>query len=302
MQITLHRCLFLLFSLFMSATAFAIDYQKIAQATSSVVMIRGYNEDGGLAYGSGVVVDHNKVVSNCHVFRTTRQPWVARGEDSFMVTGIQADRYHDMCLLTVENLPIKPVTIGDPSKIVRGQNVLSIGHSHGAVNPLTSMGQVKSRYPFDNGNIIRSTAPFRMGASGSGLFSTEGELLGINTFKTPGRRAFFYSLPVEWLNKISKLPIESEFPIDGRTFWELDDVDKPYFMQIAIPKLNSDWKTVEKIAQNWVTAEPTTAEAWYELGNAQDQLQHPKDAIHSFEKVVELDPNYEEAQSRLPHP
>lgn len=302
MQITLQRCVFLLVSLFMSSTAFSIDYQKIAQATSSVVMIRGYNEDGGLAYGSGVVVDHNKVVSNCHVFRTTRQPWVARGEDTFMVTGIQADRFHDMCLLTVENLPIKPVAIGNPSEITRGQNVLSIGHSHGAVNPLTSMGQVKSRYPFDNGNIIRSTAPFRMGASGSGLFSIDGELLGINTFKTPGRRAFFYSLPVEWLGKISKLPIETEFPIKGRTFWELDDVDKPYFMQVAIPKLNHDWKTVEKIAEDWVTAEPMTAEAWYELGNAQDQLQHSKEAMHSFEKVVELDPNYEEAQSRLAHP
>lgn len=301
MQTTQRYVLFLV-SLLMTTTAFAIDYQKIAQATSAVVMIRGYNEDGGLAYGSGVVVDHNKVVSNCHVFRTTRQPWVARGEDTFMVTGIQADRYHDMCILTVEDLPIKPVVIGDPEQIARGQNVLSIGHSHGAVNPLTSMGQVKSRYPFDEGNIIRSTAPFRMGASGSGLFSTEGELLGINTFKTPGRRAFFYSLPVEWLDKISKLPIETEFPIEGRTFWELDDVDKPYFMQIAIPKLHQDWATVEKIASDWVTAEPLTVEAWYELGNAQDQLHQSKKAMHAFEKVVELDPGYEEAQSRLGQP
>lgn len=302
MQITIQRYILLLISFLMTNTAFAIDYEKIAQATSAVVMVRGYNEDGGLAYGSGVVVDHNKVVSNCHVFRTTRQPWVARGEDSFMVTGIQADRYHDMCLLTVEDLPIKPAVIGSPENITRGQNVLSIGHSHGAVNPLTSMGKVKSRYPFDDGNIIRSTAPFRMGASGSGLFNSEGELLGINTFKTPGRRAFFYSLPVEWLDKISKLPIETEFPIDGRTFWELDDVDKPYFMQIAIPKLNHDWATVEKIAAAWVTAEPLTAEAWYELGNAQDQLHQSKKAHHSFEKVVELDPGYEEAQSRLAQP
>ncbi len=302
MQITIQRYILLLVSLLMTNTVFAVDYQKVAQATSAVVMIRGYNEDGGLAYGSGVVVDHNKVVSNCHVFRTTRQPWVSKGEDSFMVTGIQADRYHDMCLLTVEDLPIKPAMIGSPGNIIRGQNVLSIGHSHGAVNPLTSMGQVKSRYPFDDGNIIRSTAPFRMGASGSGLFSTDGELLGINTFKTPGRRAFFYSLPVEWLDRISKLPIETDFPIDGRTFWELDDVDKPYFMQIAIPKLHNEWSTVEKIAAAWVTAEPLTAEAWYELGNAQDQLHESQKAMHSFKKVVELDPGYKEAQSRLTQP
>lgn len=285
-----------------TATAFAVDYEKIAKATNAVVMIRGYNEEGGLAYGSGVVVDHNKVVSNCHVFRTTRKPWVSRGEDSFIVTGIQADRYHDLCLLTVEELPIQPVEFGQSDQVERGQNVLSIGHSHGAVKPLTSMGQIKSRYPFDDGNVIRSTAPFRMGASGSGLFNTEGQLLGINTFKTPGRRAFFYSLPIEWIAKLSKRPIETEFPIDGRTFWELEDVDKPYFMQIAMPKLQENWPMVERIAENWVTAEPKTAEAWFELGNAQDNLKQIDKAKISYQKVVELDPEYKAAQAKVELP
>jgi len=294
--INLIRTLILPAILMTNSQAFAIDYEKIARATSAVVMIRGYNEDGGLAYGSGVVVAKDKVVSNCHVFRTTKKPWVARGEETFAVTGIQADRYHDLCILTTEGLPVPPAIIGDPEEIERGQDVLSIGHSHGAVNALTSLGQVKSRYPFDSGHVIRSTAPFRMGASGSGLFDTEGRLLGINTFKTPGRRAFFYSLPIEWLDQITKLPVETEFPIDGKTFWELDDIDKPYFMQVAIPKLHSDWTTVEKIAANWAAAEPSTAEAWYELGNAQLQLNQTDKAKASFKKVIGIDPSFTEAK------
>ena len=48
-------------------SAFASDQSKILRAMQSVVMVRGYNASGGLAYGSGVMVGDNKVMSNCHV-------------------------------------------------------------------------------------------------------------------------------------------------------------------------------------------------------------------------------------------
>ena len=56
-------------------------------------MIRGYNEAGGLAFGSGVVVGDNQVVTNCHVLRRTKQPWVSQGEDTYSVTSVKAARF-----------------------------------------------------------------------------------------------------------------------------------------------------------------------------------------------------------------
>ena len=59
------------------APALALEQEKILKALQSVVMIRGYNASGGLSYGSGVVVAKNTVITNCHIFRSTKEPWVA---------------------------------------------------------------------------------------------------------------------------------------------------------------------------------------------------------------------------------
>ena len=106
------RLLIAILTLATSFTTVAFDRENLLKAWSSSVVIRGYTEDG-LAYGSGVVVAKDKVITNCHVLRKTKSPWVSFGETSFSVTGVQADRWHDLCLLSVFNLPVEPVPLGD---------------------------------------------------------------------------------------------------------------------------------------------------------------------------------------------
>ena len=43
----------------------AFDRAKLLQSFFSIVMIKGYTADGSMAYGSGVVVGPNKIVTNC---------------------------------------------------------------------------------------------------------------------------------------------------------------------------------------------------------------------------------------------
>lgn len=277
----------------------ALDQAKILQSLQSVVMIRGYNANGGLAYGSGVVVGQNKVITNCHIFRTTKQPWVARGEDTYEITSVQADRWHDLCLVQGSSLPFKPAPIGNLKNVRRGQEVLSIGHSNGVPNPLTSAGVIKSTYEFEGGKVIRSSAKFLMGASGSGIFDLEGNLLGVNTFKTPGRPAYFYSLPIEWIADLEKLPVETKFPITGKAFWEEEDINKPFFMQIAIPELNKDWLKLAEVAERWIKIDPKNTEAWYELGVAKENLNQIEDAKKAYIQSVVLDSGNTDALFRL---
>ncbi len=279
--------------------SFALDQAKIFHAMQSVVMVRGYNASGGLSYGSGVIVAKDKVISNCHIFRNTKQPWVSRGEDTFAIVSVQADKWHDLCLLTTFNLPGDPAPIGKGNDLKRGQEVLSIGHSNGVPTPLTSEGTIKSTYEFEGGKIIRSTAQFRMGASGSGIFDLEGNLLGINTFKTPGKQAYFYSLPIEWLASLEKLPAETEFPVVGKAFWEEDDDKKPYFMQIALPEINQDWPKLAQVAQKWINSDPKNSDAWYELGNANENLNKIDDAQKAYQQSVKFDASNTDALLRL---
>lgn len=279
-------------------TALALDQMKVLKSLQSVVMIRGYNDHGGLAYGSGVVVGENKILTNCHIFRSTAAPWVTRGEDSYQIDSVQADRWHDLCLLSAK-VPFTPSPLGNNVGLKKGQEVLSIGHSNGVLAPITSYGTIKSTYDFDSGKVIRSSAKFLMGASGSGIFDLDGNLLGINTFKTPGRPAYFYSLPIEWLADLEKLPIETKFPITGKAFWEEDDTKKPFFMQMAIPEIHQDWPKLEQIASQWTIAQPKDTEAWFELGMAQEKLNKVSEAKQSYMQSVALDAGNTNALFRL---
>ncbi len=297
----MRRFILLVALLGMTNAALAIDQQKILAAMQTIVMVRGYNETGGLSYGSGVVVGENKVMTNCHIFRSTRQPWVAHGEDSYTIVSVQADRWHDLCLLTTQSLPLTPAKLATDKghKLRRGQEVLSIGHSNGVPTPLTSAGAIKSTYYFEGGHIIRSNAPFRMGASGSGIFDIDGILLGINTFKTPGKPAYFYSLPIEWLANLEKLPIEMVFPIVGKAFWEEDDDKKPFFMQIAIPEINQDWPKLAQVAKKWLEADPKNSDTWYELGTAHENLNKMDEAKSAYQQAIKLDVTNTDALFRL---
>lgn len=279
--------------------ALALNQEKLLHAMQSVVMVRGYNASGGLSYGSGVVVADNKVMTNCHIFRSTKQPWVSRGEDTYAITSVQADRWHDLCLVTTFSLPFKPAPLGKGNLLKRGQEVLAIGHSNGVPNPLTSAGVIKSTYEFEGGKIIRSSAKFLMGASGSGIFDLDGNLLGINTFKTPGRPAYFYSLPIEWLTNLEKLPVETEFPIVGKAFWEEDDDKKPFFMQIALPEINKDWPKLAEVAQKWIDTDPKNSDAWYELGLAHENLNKIDEAEKAYNQSVQLDASNTDSLFRL---
>ncbi len=282
-----------------SSDAFALNRDLLMDSFLSVVMIRGYNEAGGLAYGSGVVVGDNQVVTNCHVIRKTKQPWVSQGEETYSVTAVRADRWHDLCLMTTFGMPHKPVILGKSTDLKKGQEVIAIGHSNGVPAPLTSAGIVKSTYDLDQGKVILSTAQFRMGASGSGLFDTEGRLIGINTFKTSGRNSFYYALPVEWLNSLKNKPIETNFPITGVALWEEEEDKKPIFLQVAIPTIKEDWKKLFDVANEWTRKEKNNAEAWFELGLAYEHLNNLIEAEKAYRQSIKLDSQNTDALLRL---
>jgi hypothetical protein len=263
-------------------------------------MIRGYNEAGGIAYGSGVVVDKNTVITNCHVLRSTKQPWVSRGQDSYSIQSVRADTWNDLCLVTTEKLPLKPVRIGDSQSLKRGQEVTGIGHSSGSPAPLTSTGNVHGLYAAYPGNIIRTNAKFLMGASGSGLYDMNGYLVGINTFKTAGKGgSIHFALPVEWLDVLKKLPKRTTFPITGKALWEEDEDKKPFYMQAAVPESRYDWPKLQTVATKWTKADPESPDAWVALGVSEEKLGNLDLAKQHYQQSVDLDGNNIDALMKI---
>lgn len=295
MRVAISFCIFLISTAVVSISpALAYDKQALMQAYFGVVMIQGHNQKGGLAYGSGVVIAENKVITNCHVLRATTKPWVARGQNSFEIISVKADTWNDLCLVKTERLPLKPVKLGKSSTLKRGEEVAGIGHSNGAPAPLTSTGFVNGLYPDTNanpsGNIIRTNAKFRMGASGSGLFDMNGYLVGINTFKTAGTRgSIHFALPVEWLAVLEKQTEITTFPINGKALWEADEDKKPLYMQAAVPESRGDWSKLKQVAEKWVDKDPSSPDAWYALGVSIENLGDIEQATKHYLKSASLD-------------
>jgi hypothetical protein len=294
----------LIFTALLSASlpTYAYDKQALIDAFFSVVMIRGYNESGGVAYGSGVVVGQDKVITNCHVFRATKQPWVSKGEDVYQITSVKADVWHDLCLVNTQPMPIKPVKLGSTMNLQRGQEVVGFGHSNGSPAPLTSTGTVRGIYDdaTSTGKVIRTTAKFLMGASGSGLFDMDGRLIGVNTFKTAGKGgSVHFAVPVEWIENLDKQTEISTFPITGKALWEEDEDKKPFYMQAAVPESRQDWAGLAAVSEKWTMAEPKSTDAWYSLGLALENIDKTDLAAKAYKVSSELDPLHYEALVHL---
>ena len=280
----------LLMLLIHTSFAGAFDRAALLKAFGSIVMVRGYTESGSLAYGSGVIVGKGEVITNCHVLRRTKAPWVSQGEDSYSITDIRIDTWHDLCLLNIHNLNKNPISIGSSKNLVKGQSLAAIGHSSGAPVPLTSGGYVVSTYEYDKGKIILSSAKFRLGASGSGLFDMKGNLVGINTFKTTGYGSY-YAMPIDWLSDLRKKDRQKNFLVKGKALWEEDENKKPYFLQIAIPKVKENWDDLFLVTKKWIKKEEQNSEAWYEHGFAHEKLLNFEGALTAYNKSIDLDKN-----------
>lgn len=282
---------FILFLLLLQTIpVFAIDKAVLLKAFGSIVMVRGYTESGSLAYGSGVIVGKGEVITNCHVLRGTKNPWVSQGEDSYSIIDVRVDAWRDLCLFSVHNLNRDPITIGTSKDLVKGQALAAIGHSSGAPVPLTSGGYVVSTYDYEKGKIILSSAKFRLGASGSGLFDMKGNLVGINTFKTTGYGSY-YAMPIDWLSDLRKKDKQKDFLIKGKALWEEDENKKPFFLKIAVPKAKEDWSDLSKVAKKWTEDEENNSEAWYEYGFANEKLLKLDIALSSYNKSISIDKN-----------
>ena len=271
----------------LSSTVVAYDQAALMHAYNSVVMIRGYQENGSLGYGSGVIVGENEIVTNCHVLRGTKKPWVSQGDTTYSIISVKSNPWHDLCLLEVHNLNRTPISLST-SKLNKNDEVVGIGHSNGAPVPLTIGGLIIATYPNQNGNLILSSAKFRLGASGSGLFNMNGELVGINTFKTTGYGTY-YAVPVEWVKELMAKKEYDDFPIDGKALWEEDEDKKPYYLRIAVPKAKLEWNKVVPLAEEWTKTEPENTEAWYELGYAYLSMEKYIDAKEAFIKSSQCD-------------
>ncbi len=281
------RKIFVTFCLLLvSQAAYALPPDgMVYQLKSTVVKVRVYLANGAYGVGSGVVVAKDQVVTNCHVIANALTVNVIKFGDSYSASSVKADWHHDLCILRFDGLSAEVAQLGSSKTLQYEQPIFTISFPNNSPKPLTTYGAVKALYPIDDSVIIRSNSDFRLGASGGAVFSDDGKLVGIITLKSPGRNAYYYNMPVEWIQSLLEkpelnIPAKSEAP-----FWDAPEENRPYFMRIIQPYQTENWPLLKKLANEWIALEPQTSEALFYLAVAEYKLKETDQSFAHFSQI-----------------
>jgi hypothetical protein len=279
--------LFLLVML-LPATSFSTPSVEVLFNTNpSVVKVHVANDKGNHGVGSGVVVAKNYIVTNCHVIANSQGIHVTKYGISYSPDALIANWKSDLCILKFKFLELKPVKMTKTADVEYETDVFTKSYGGNSARPGSSFGTVKAKFEFDGHQIIQSSASFMLGASGGGIFNYQGELLGITTFKTPGRSAFYYSMPVEIIEEmLTKGEEVSITTAPERAFWDQPEEDQPYFMRVVSALNKKNWNKLKIISEDWVKSEPEADESNFHLGLANYHQENQDNAYKLFKKVV----------------
>jgi serine protease Do len=269
--------------------------ELLHKINAHVVRVQVGLANGGYGVGSGVVVAKDQVVTNCHVIANASIISVANNGQSYAVTAIKPDWRHDVCIIKVEGLDAPVATIGSSKNLKYEQPVFAVGYPDFTSFPCATFGFVKGLFPMDDSVVIRATSTFRQGASGGGVFDDDGNLVGVITLKSPGRNAYYYNMPVEWVQAALNQPEQAINAKGELPFWAVAAENWPYFMRVVQPYITEDWQALLAIATKWTAQEPESTEAWFYLAAAEYATKNISSAEEHMHKVVAM--NHEHSQA-----
>ena len=257
--------------------------------SESMVQVFVTFKGGVTGSGSGIVIKKNHVATNCHIFADSDGVNVVKFFQTYTPIAVYADWEKDLCILKFDNLPLEPVNLRASKDLTYEEKVFSLTFPNDNPMPLPSYGKIKALYPFQKGDIIRSSAGFTVGSSGGALFDLDYNLVGITTFKSPGRREnYYYCLPADWIKELIKTKERTDLKSNAAPFWSLPENEKPFFMRVVLPMQNEDWPLMLKIAKLWTQADGENADAWYYLGFAQRKMSNLDFSKLFLEQAIKL--------------
>lgn len=287
-------------ALLAAPAAQALEGADLVQVGQSIVKVEVLRTQGGYSLGSGVVVDDDRVVTNCHVTRDATQVTVLRGGLRYTAQAQAADTLHDLCVLAVPRLGAPAVALDD-QPLQPGQTVSAIGFT-GGQGLQHSPGQVVALHRYDGAQVIQSTNWFTSGASGGGLFTDTRQLAGVLTFRLRGGNAHYFSAPVAWLRPLlAEGALQPIAPLReaGVAFWEQPVTAQPRFLQAAVFAREHRWQELDSYASTWAREDQGDAQPWLMRGLAQQEQGRLPTAQRYIERALSIEPASRIALLRL---
>ncbi|MCA9211578.1 MAG: trypsin-like peptidase domain-containing protein [Planctomycetales bacterium] len=161
------------------------------RALHATVRLKIEDQDGH-SYGTGTIIDSHAseaLVLTCgHIFRDSQGKgritvdlFAPGSQKAVPGRVLRYDLQSDLALVAISpDVPVTPVKVAESAiKSIRGDKVFSVGCNHGR-EPTIMEGRVNAidRYVGPPANIVVSGQPVD-GRSGGGLFSEDGQLIGV---------------------------------------------------------------------------------------------------------------------------
>lgn len=152
-------------------------YEKVNQ---SIVGVDAELTDG-ISSGTGCIITAKGIIlTSSHVIEGSSNILITlpNGNEKQATVIEKMGENNDLALLKIESTQtLKPITLGDSTKIKVGQKVLALGNPFGFNGTLTT--GIISRIDYER-NKIQTDAAINPGSSGGPLVNTKGEVIGIN--------------------------------------------------------------------------------------------------------------------------
>ena len=173
-------------------------------ASRSVVMIQAVDAAGKIVgRGSGVSMNKDLLVTNCHVVARGKTLFVGHAKKRLPARLVAYDAGGDLCALEAQELGAAPARIGDAKGLRVGHRVYAIGTPEGFELTL-SEGLISGLRESDVGRYLQISAPISEGSSGGGLFDDNGRLIGIVSFSFSAGQNLNFAAPVERAVELAK--------------------------------------------------------------------------------------------------
>ncbi|MDP3513394.1 MAG: trypsin-like peptidase domain-containing protein [Sulfuritalea sp.] len=174
----------------------AATLMKIADSTYLII--------GGAGFGTGVAIDADRLLTNCHVIA----PNVLKGplfavhaitgaktritEAAFLIT-------EDACVAHAPGLNGQPAAMGEARQLAKGTPIFNIGFADGRL--IFSAGRLLGTIMRGSQSYLVSSNHCDVGVSGGPLVDAEGRLVGL-TSGGPADRSFCLSLTAETARQV----------------------------------------------------------------------------------------------------
>ena len=134
-------------------------------------------------YGQGIIIDSAGIIAtNRHIVGNARHIYVRLSGGKIFEARVLRNSQADLCLIKINApLPLKAISLADPSEIQIGINVIAIANA--GLNIQRKLGgqviKIFKETSSNNVELLEMNIPLKPGDSGGPILNVEGSLLGL---------------------------------------------------------------------------------------------------------------------------